>query len=86
MDKKKNILIPYDVFFSVANIFNAIDKKTLPEDMRFTFETVHGELMEKRARERNRQAYAGILIAQNDTERAEALENYKRTKEIPVYV
>lgn len=78
-ENPKNVQIPFYVLVGMDMVLSGIDTAFLADDEKAAIELLHGEILEKKAKVANRQAYTHVVRAKADEKQA-ALNAYHEGK------
>jgi len=79
----KKVQISFMAVIGIIEFLERIDASTLSSEDREAYEYIRRELLEKKSKVRNRQAYTAIVHATGDDKQA-ALESYLQTKQLKI--
>ncbi len=82
MNKQKNVQIPLDVFNDIVNLLLYLSDcaETFDDKSLVLYQRIDGAFRQKRLAMLNRDTYAEILRAKDDTAKENARNNYLATK------
>ena len=80
----QNVLIPFFVLIGMEMFLNSIDAGSLTDDDKAAYDLIRREILSKKDRVRNRQAYTEFMRSSKSDKQA-ALDCYINTKKINSY-
>ncbi|MCL2197297.1 MAG: hypothetical protein FWB80_00080 [Defluviitaleaceae bacterium] len=81
-DCPKNVQISFITFLSIEIFLDKVDEAKLSTEEQLAFSHIKKELLHKKSRISNRQAYTEITRAKTKDEKQAAYENYLFTKQL----
>jgi len=79
-ENPKKVQISFMAVIGMLEFLNMLDATALSSEDKKAYEFIRHELEDKKAKVRNRQAFAAVIRAQGADEKRAAIESYRATK------